>query len=56
MEWYGDYELVLFYVDVWYYLIFIEWVFFFYGDLGYGLGFLDEVMDGGIMFGVGGGI
>jgi len=56
VEWYGDYELVPLYADVRYYPTLTEWAPFFYGDLGYGLGFLDEATDGGIMFGVGGGI
>jgi len=56
VEWYGDYELVPLYADVRYYPSLTEWAPFFYGDLGYGLGFLDEGADGGILFGIGGGI
>jgi hypothetical protein len=56
VEWYGDYELVPLYADVRYYPTLTEWAPFFYGDLGYGLGFLDEATEGGIMFGIGGGI
>lgn len=56
VEWYGDYELVPLYADVRYYPTLTEWAPFFYGDLGYGLGFLDDATDGGVLFGIGGGI
>lgn len=56
VEWYGDYELVPLYADVRYYPTLTEWAPFFYSDLGYGLGFLDEATDGGVLFGIGGGV
>lgn len=56
VEWYGDYELVPVYADLRYFPALTEWAPFFYGDLGYGLGFLDNNADGGILFGLGGGL
>jgi hypothetical protein len=56
IEWYGDYELVPLYADFRYYPSLTEWAPFFYGDLGYGLGVLNDNTDGGLMAGVGGGI
>lgn len=56
IEWFGDYELVPLYADFRFYPSLTEWAPFFYGDLGYGLGVLDDDYDGGLMAGVGGGI
>ena len=56
IEWYDDYELVPVYADIRYSPALTEWAPFFYGNLGYGLGFLEENLDGGLMGGLGGGI
>lgn len=56
VEWYGDYELVPLYGDFRFYPSLTEWAPFFYGDLGYGLGVLNDEYDGGLMVGAGGGI
>jgi hypothetical protein len=56
LEWYGDYELVPLYADIRYSPSLTEWAPFFYGDLGYGLGFLENDTDGGLMAGIGGGL
>ena len=56
VEWYGDYELVPLYADLRVYPSLTEWAPFFYGNLGYGLGFLEKGTDGGLLVGVGGGV
>lgn len=56
VEWYGDYELVPLYADVRFHPSLTEWAPFFYGQVGYGLGFLEENQDGGLMGGLGGGV
>jgi hypothetical protein len=56
IEWYDDYELVPVYADIRYSPSLTEWAPFFYGNLGFGLGFLEEDYDGGLMAGIGGGV
>ncbi len=56
VEWFGDYELIPVYADIRFYPGLTEWAPFFYGDVGYGLGVLDDTNDGGFMAGVGGGV
>jgi hypothetical protein len=56
IEWYDGYELVPLYADIRYHPALTEWAPFFYGNLGFGLGFLENNHDGGLMGGLGGGI
>ncbi|MCG8327788.1 MAG: hypothetical protein MI974_08900 [Chitinophagales bacterium] len=56
IEWFGDYELVPLYADIRFHPSLTEWAPFFYGNLGFGLGLLENNVDGGLMAGVGGGI
>lgn len=56
IELYGDYDLLPLYADVRYFPSVTEWAPFFYGNLGYGLGILDDNADGGMLFALGGGV
>ncbi|TXB62412.1 hypothetical protein [Phaeodactylibacter luteus] len=56
IEWHDGYELVPLYADVRLYPSLTEWAPFFFGNAGYGLGFLDDNADGGLMLGLGGGV
>jgi len=56
IDWFDGYELVPLYADVRIYPGLTEWAPFFYGNLGFGLGVLEDAHDGGLMAGIGGGI
>ncbi len=56
IESYEDFELVPLYADLRVYPALTEWAPFFYGNLGYGLGFLENGVNGGMMAALGGGI